>query len=326
MNTEARDQDVVNQEKNSEAMKAAEEMLHEAIQKGKDAQWQPAQEEVEEKTEETPVEEAPKQFTGGPSKEAGYEEVDFDELPDDVRQRFQSRFNYLYKRLKDAERDRATWGQNLVAENETIKQQLTELKVAQEKAVIEAEKQHLQGMVTQALQAAARGDEATRIKMVQEISRREAALSLREKQVTPEVKPEVKAEPGKREVAPDDAIFLRKLASDNGTTWNPQSAPAKQLDAMWNDPRYSKWSVKQMVEFIETGFKQKTTPKQEPVEETREKKFAQSVLGGNGQSSSPRTVSDSKTPALTEAQKVVARRMFNNVPAAEAYKRYSKGL
>lgn len=240
------------------------------------------------------------------------------------------RFRKMYGKIKNQEREfeeAKGWADKVAKKNEQLEKEMNNLKIGQLQAEITSEKARIDILTKDAIAANSAGDYTKGAELLREVSRLEARLEVKNKDVQP-------IQEAPRQLSPKQTIWLQEQTKRTGSVWEPthnlfQQACA-ELDAMFKDPKNSEWGIKQLVRYVENkytpGQVAATTETEEGKPEVKptEKKFAQAVLG-QSQGTTPRPT-QTTTVQLSDQQKQVARKLFSGIAPAEAYKRYARGL
>lgn len=243
------------------------------------------------------------------------------------------RFKKMYGKIKNQERqekETQDWARKVDRKNETLEKELNVLKREQMQVVLSTEKAQIDELTRQAIAAQQQGDYVKGADLLREVAKREAAFEQKNKEVQP-------VQEGPRLLSPKQSVWLSGLATRRGGVWARTHAQfgqaAAEVDAMFYDPKYAAWNIKQIVRFVENKYtpgKIETDTTDPDAPETKDgkptqKKFAQAVL-----SQTPgvqaRPISQQVTVNLSDQQKQVARKLFSGIPVTEAYKRYARGM
>lgn len=234
-------------------------------------------------------------------KPDGYERVDFNKLPDDVREEFEARFNRLYGGRK---RDQAAMRQ-MAQDMRGLFDEVKQLRKGQNDRERESEIAGLQARQAAALE---QGD-------YQEASRLNTYMAkLYTQAAQPEPKPSSPSQ--------NDLPALEKALI---TDWGDETDSKGQLVRPWTrqgHPEYEK-ALKISMEVWE---RDDLTPYQKVNEIDRKMKPASRPTQPQMLSSDPNFRPDEKKEKLTPEQRQIAANMFPEMKPEDAIKEYRKGV
>lgn len=283
--------------------------------------------------------------TFGP-KPPGYDPVDFSKIKDpELRQQFQDRFNHVYRQLKEGKQEHRNQWEEARRYIEGLEGKLDELKSKQTSSERSSEEAVIDNLQAQANAAFAAGNHQEGSKLLVELARREGELAYKkaaDKKEQEDKQAELdraKAEAANQQI-PAEAVNLIKSWQQTrpyaqpGHPWQPYVV--QHMTHMLSDPQYAAMSYQEILEHTTKLFdaeakkqiaaaqaKQQPQPNQQPNQPQRQQ-IVSNVLPGNG----VQRGQDSRNPAsrLSDQQKVIAAKMFSNMPREKAFERYARNL
>ena len=263
---------------------------------------------VETKAKE--VEEPPKPESEEPpkpeaKKPEGYELVDFEKIPEEIRKVVEPRFHRLYGQMK---RDTQLVAQ-MAKDNAALMDAVRKLQKTHSDEGFRAD---IETTKTQIQKAMEEGDYAKMADLTVYLTKRQAeAKAPVERKAEP--KPDSFFNPREEAVL----VEWSQETNPDGTPKRPWSRPghpkhAEALSLMagvFEDPQHEGTSMFEKLAIVDRALNP-SKPASAP------------VLSGDGNMRTDKK----KEPELTREQKAVARRMFSNLSADEAYKEYKDGM
>lgn len=232
-------------------------------------------------------------------KPEGWDQVDLSELPDHLRSPYEKRIHRLYGQVKRSEsmmREMAENQRRLYERLENWESGQVQQRTSQR--VSELEREYKDAF------ASGDGDRAWAIQ-------RELAELYSGQTQQPARKAEPEPKPQDKGLPEWEAATIAEWAKDRPFAQDKspdQEWVAKELNALYADPQWAQRPVEDKLDEIDRRYTQKSRPK------------GQQVLDGQGASRGA-----GRGPKLSEDEKGVARMLFPNLPAKDAYAKYAAG-
>lgn len=273
---------------------------------------------AEEKKTETPAE---------PQKEkpAGWDQVDFNELPPEQRAKFESRFNRVYKQLKDHERQWQTAAEYI----SSLEEKLDKIDSRTSQDSLSAEEREIESLGLAAQQAYANGNNDLGLELIRKMAAKEGQLAYKKEQLAEQEKQrktEKKASPVQPAVSFTDNDKVQIMEWQKEHEWAKPGHPfqpkvAEYLSQMITDPQFSHMTLQEKLDQTTAAWDEHMNKVLGRKPQTQPAKQGVQVLG-NGL---PAAVGTPKEPALSDQEKIVATRLFPKLSKLDAYKKYAKG-
>tara|TARA_R110000822_G_scaffold49674_11_gene130109 strand:- start:4647 stop:5501 length:855 start_codon:yes stop_codon:yes gene_type:complete len=234
-------------------------------------------------------------------KAPGYKQVDFEK---DDRAAIEQRFHRLYGQMKQSQ----AMVDQMTVDQRTLHEKLSNIEVGQVQTNVATHMKQLQGQLQEAMDV---GDAAKSTAVIRQISQLEARAS---------------APPPKQQAAPQqqeqqehpDVSAIRNWSSSRAWAQEgheDRSWAAFQLNDLYTSPEWADRPVSEKLGEVERRYTELSGTKQSSRQAP--------VLDQKGET---RRRSSGTSGKLSDAQKAVALRMFDDKPREEAYKLYAQGL